>query len=155
MFYIGTLMAFSHQIHKVVWMSLELILRIIKIKPLTEKVFLSVYILFNISFLLGFSSCGRSEDFLLAKCPKGPSPHGGTIQRQPFPTPQIMCALLRYQQSAQCYFFLFSVHFLFNRNVSRNMNVYLSLPSKGVMKNLEKLNIPLSLHYPQFPFTQS
>lgn len=54
--------------------------------------------------------------------------------------------------------FFFSVHFLFNRNVSRNMNLYLSLPSKGVMKNLEKLNIPLShkrfsLHYPQFPFT--
>lgn len=55
-------------------------------------------------------------------------------------------------------FFFFSVHFPFNRNVSRNMNLCLSLPPKGVVKNLEKLNIPLShkrfsLHYSRFPFT--
>lgn len=116
--------------------------------------YLSVYISFHLSFLLGFSSSSRSEDILLAKCPQGPSPHGGAIQRQPLPTPQIMCTLLRYQQSAQCYFL--SVHFLFNRNVSRSMNLCLSLPPKGVVKNLEKLNIPLphkcfSLHYSQFP----
>lgn len=122
--------------------------------------YLFIYILFHLSFLLGFSSCSRSEDILLTKCPQGPSPHGGAIQRQPLPAPQIMCTLLRYQQSAQCYIFLFlfSVHFLFNRNVSRNMNLCLSLPPKGVVKNLEKLNIPLShkrfsLHYSQFPFT--
>lgn len=96
--------------------------------------YLSVYIVFHLSFFLGFSSCSRSEDILLAKCPQGPSPHGGAIQRQPLPTPQIMCTLLRYQQSAQCYFFL-SVHFLFNRNVSGNINLCLSLPPKGVVEN--------------------